>query len=155
MASYREGRAYSSAPARPQTPSRPNRTTPAGGMPCSAGPLATLILNPAAAINPVETQHCVTATVQDALVLPVPDVSVCFTVTGAVNTSGSATTDASGQATFCYMGPALPGADAISAFADTDDNSTQDVGEPTGAVTKTWGPPVTTPGCKIIITNGG
>ena len=118
-------------------------------------PPATLTLNPPTATNPVETQHCVTATVKDAGGNPAPSVTVRFTVTGSVSTSGSATTDANGQATFCYMGPPLPGADTITAFADTDNDGTQDAAEPMGAAAKTWTLPVTTPLCEIKITNGG
>src|SRR5207248_420756 len=81
--------------------------------------------------------------------------SVQFKVTGAVNTTGQRTTNASGQATFCYTGPPLPGVDAISAFADTNKNGTQDPGEPAGAATKAWILPVTTPLCEIKITDGG
>jgi hypothetical protein len=104
---------------------------------------ATLTLNPPAATNPVGSEHCVTATVSDAAGNPVPDVTVRFTVIGAVNTSGFRTTNASGQAMFCYTGPASPGADAITAFADTDDDNTQDLNEPGGGATTTWvtGPP--------------
>ena len=118
-------------------------------------PPATLTLTPAAATNPVNTQHCVTATVNDVSGNPTPKVTVRFTVAGAVKTTGSATTNVNGQATFCYTGPALPGADAITAYADTNSNNTQEAGEPTGAATKTWGLPVTTPLCTITITNGG
>ena len=116
---------------------------------------ATLTLTPATATNPVNTQHCVTATVEDVSGNPTPNVTVRFKVTGSVTTSGSATTNANGQATFCYTGPALPGADAITAYADTNANNTQDAGEPTGAATKTWVLPGTTPLCAITITNGG
>jgi hypothetical protein len=55
-----------------------------------------------------------------------------------VNTSGTATTDANGQAPFCYTGPQLRGADTITAYADTDTNNVQDAGEPGGSATKTW-----------------
>jgi hypothetical protein len=119
------------------------------------GPPATLTLDPSAATNPVDSQHCVTATVRDAAGTPVPNVLVHFTVTGSVSASGSATTDANGQAMFCYFGPPLPGADAITAYADTNKNSVQDPGEPSGAATKTWVLPITTPLCDITITNGG
>jgi hypothetical protein len=116
---------------------------------------ASLVLTPATASNTVDTQHCVTATVRDAFGNPVPGVTVRFTVAGSVNTSGSATTNSSGNATFCYQGPPLPGADAITAFADTDNDNTQDTGEPSGAATKAWVLPVTTPLCEVKITNGG
>ena len=116
---------------------------------------ATVTMNPAADTNPVDSQHCVTATVRDALGNPTPGIVVRFTVTGSVSASGSTTTNAAGQATFCYIGPPLPGVDTISAFADTDNDGTQDIGEPSGAATKAWVFPVTTPLCEITITNGG
>jgi hypothetical protein len=118
-----------------------------------AGPPATLTLAPAAATNAVAEQHCVTATVTDALNNPVPDVTVQFTVAGAVNTGGVTRTDAGGEAVFCYTGPALPGADTITAYADTDDDATQDAGEPTGAAAKAWVLPVSSAECKV--TGGG
>ena len=114
---------------------------------------ATLTLNPAADTNPVDSQHCVTATVQDASGNPVANVVVRFQVMGSVDTSGSATTDSSGEATFCYVGPPLPGADTITAFADANNNNVQDAGEPSSVAEKTWVVPASTPRCEI--TNGG
>jgi hypothetical protein len=119
----------------------------------TAGPPATLVLEPPTDVNTVDDQHCVTATVRDAFGNPTPDITVRFSVTGSVTTSGSATTDAAGQATFCYTGPALPGADVITAYADTDNDSTQDVDEPSGRAEKTWVLPPSTEGC--VITDGG
>jgi hypothetical protein len=120
-----------------------------------AGEPARLDLQPKTKINPVDTKHCVTATVTDAFGNPTPGVTVNFSVTGSVNTSGSATTGASGVAQFCYIGPALPGADTIKAYADTNNNNIQDPGEPSDVATKTWVNPVSTPLCEIKITNGG
>jgi YVTN family beta-propeller protein len=111
---------------------------------------ASLALTPAAATNPVGTTHCVTATVKDASGIPTPDINVRFTVKSAITTSGTKTTDVNGQSTFCYPGPELPGADAIAAFADTNNNGTQDAGEPSGTATKKWTLPVSTPGCAAI-----
>ena len=133
----------------------PFRTTGAGGTPCSGGPATTLTLSPVTATNPVDTMHCVTATVTNAVGVPQPGVIVRFTVTGSVTRSGSDTTDVNGEAEFCYMGPALPGADVIRAFADTDNDSMEDAGEPFGVASKIWVLPTTTPGCEIKITNGG
>jgi hypothetical protein len=104
------------------------------------GAPATLVLDPAAASNPVATEHTVTATVGDAFGNPTPNIVVRFTVTGAGATSGTCTTNASGQCDFSYPGPNEPGADAITAYADTDGNATQDVGEPAGTAEKTWTP---------------
>ena len=41
----------------------------------------------------------------------------------------------------------------IRAFADTNNNGTQDVGEPSDTATKVWVLPTSTPGCKV--TYGG
>lgn len=100
---------------------------------------ATITLTPTAKTNTVGTQHCVIATVSDAFGNPVPNSPVQFTVTGSVTTSGTKTTAADGTATFCYTGPALPGADAITATAQGGTN-------PTAAATKTWVVPTTTCG---------
>jgi hypothetical protein len=123
----------------------------------TAGPPATLQFRPEdkVATNPVDTEHCVTAVVRDILLQPVEGVTVRFTVTGSVNTSGSATTNAAGEATFCYNGPPLPGADVIHAYADTNNNNNQDPTEPFDNATKAWVLPVSTPGCEVKITNGG
>ena len=122
-----------------------------------AGPPARVTLTPVTDTNPVDTQHCVTATVTDLFGNPTPGVRVRFSVTGSVMTSGSATTGPTGQAQFCYIGPALPGADVINAYADTDNDNTQDPGEPSAVppATKIWVLPTSTPGCEAKITNGG
>lgn len=119
----------------------------------TAGPPATLTLNPHTATNTVDAEHCVTATVVDGYGNPTPGITVRFTVTGAVDTSGPRTTDATGQGTFCYTGPALPGSDVITAYADTSNNSVQDAGEPSDRATKAWVLPQSTPGC--MVTDGG
>jgi hypothetical protein len=122
------------------------------------GAPASLVLSPKTATNDVDTEHTVTATVKDAAGLPVPGITVKFTVTGAVNTTGQCVTDANGQCSFTYSGPALPGGDAISAFADTNNNGVQDPGpppEPSDTATKAWVLPASTPLCEIKITNGG
>ena len=80
---------------------------------------ATLDLKPETATNPVSTQHCVTATVKDVVGGGVGDVIVRFTVTGSVSITGHQATNASGEATFCYRGPATPGSDTIKAVAQT------------------------------------
>ncbi len=113
----------------------------------------TLTLTPKTATNAAGQQHCVTATVQDAFGDPVAGVTVRFSVSGSDSTSGSGTTDANGQATFCYTVSAFPGADAIHAFADTNSNSAQDAGEPFDDATKVITLPASTPGCKV--TGGG
>lgn len=56
---------------------------------------------------------------------------------------------------FCYTGPDLPGADTIHAYANNDADSTQDANEPFDDAAKTWILPPSTPGCEIVIHNGG
>jgi hypothetical protein len=139
----------------------PYRGTPASGTPCSAGPPFMLDLQPTFMTNPVDTEHCLTATVTDAGGNPVPDIVVRFTVTGSVSASGNDTTDANGEATFCYTGPSLPGADTIRAFADTNNNGVEDPppppagNEPADEATKAWTPPPSTAFCDAKITDGG
>ena len=120
----------------------------------------SLVLDPLAAPNPVDTEHCVTATVRDQYGEPMPGINVEFRVTGSVTTSGDANTAADGEAEFCYDGPAFPGADAIHAWADWNpDDGTQNLTavppEPFGDATKTWTFPVSTPGCEVKVTKGG
>ena len=114
---------------------------------------ATLDLEPASATNPVGTQHCVTATALNSAGAPAPNVQILFSVTGSVDTSGTGTTDANGEAQFCYTGPTFPGDDVIFAFADNNQNGKQDPTEPSDTADKAWVLPNSTPGCKI--TYGG
>jgi Bacterial Ig-like domain (group 1) len=123
----------------------------------TAGTPTTLVLTPPAMTNVVGAQHCVTATVRDTFGNPTPGITVRFSVTSTTfpsPSSGSATTNASGQATFCYTA-SLPGQDAIHAYADTNNNTMQDLTEPFGNATKTWTPPPSTSFCEVTITNGG
>jgi Bacterial Ig-like domain (group 1) len=125
----------------------------------TVGAPATVTLDPPADSNDVGTSHTVTATVRDAAGNPVPGITVRFTVTGSVNTSGSCVTDANGQCDFTYSGPAFPGADDIYAYADTNNNGVQDFAppppEPSGTATKAWVLPAPTVGCEVTISNGG
>ena len=120
------------------------------------GPPATVTLHPLAAMNPVDTQHCVTATVEDRFGNRTPGITVVFSVTGSNTTSGARRTDTDGQAEFCYIGR-LFGVDTIDAFADTNDDGDRDVGEPTAIppATKTWLVPPSTPLCEVAFPTGG
>jgi hypothetical protein len=111
-----------------------------------------VLLDPSTATNTVDDEHCVTATVADRFGNPISGVKVRFTVTGPGATSGSATTGSNGQTTFCYRS-ALPGLDAIHAYADTNDDGVQGDGEPEARAAKTWVIPASTEGCKV--TYGG
>jgi Tol biopolymer transport system component len=101
-------------------------------------PSATAIaLDPVASTNEVGTSHTVTATVTD-LEQPLAGVLVRFSVSGSVSTSGSCTTGAIGSCSFTYAGPALPGADLITAYADDDGDAARDTTEPLATATKAW-----------------
>ncbi len=116
---------------------------------------AKLSLSPATATNVVDAQHCVTATVKDEFDNVTPGITVDFSVaptTFRTPSSGSAVTDASGQAQFCYTS-ALPGSDVITAFADTNGDSVKNGTEPSDSAAKTWVLPGSTAGCKV--TYGG
>jgi hypothetical protein len=113
----------------------------------SAPKPAAVALSPSAGVNDVGTSHTVTATVTDAAGQPpVRAVTVRFSVTGSVTASGSCTTDAYGQCSVAYTGPQLPGADSITAYADTDNDGVLDTDEPVGEATKAWVFPTSTPG---------
>src|SRR5205085_2510540 len=98
----------------------------------------TLALAPPTATKAAGTQQCVTATLTDAYANPNPNVAVVFAATGQ-NAAGptTATTDASGQAQFCYTGTKA-GQDTISAFADLNSNAAKDSGEPADTASVTF-----------------
>lgn len=78
-----------------------------------------ITLAPATATLEVGATHTVTATVLDGDGNPAAGEVVTFQVTGANTATGTATTDASGQAAFTYTGTA-EGTDSISASFDDD-----------------------------------
>ena len=116
-----------------------------------------VIVNPPAQTLPVGSTVCVTATVTDQAGMPMPGVTVKFTVvgvgTGDTGISGSKVTGTNGTTPpFCYLSQSrLPGtSDAITAQAQTSTGT-----GPTGVGTVVFVLPVSTPGCEIKITGGG
>ncbi len=105
-----------------------------------------LVLTPKTATNPVDTEHCVTATVTDAFGDLAANTDVDFVVSGTDSTGGTVATDAAGEATFCYTVGPLPGQDLITATA-------QEGTQPSDTATKTIVLPASTAGCKV--TYGG
>lgn len=108
----------------------------------SGGRIFNLTLDPASATNDVGDPHTVTAKLSDQAG-PVASEEIKFTVTGANPTTGTTTTNASGEATFTYTGTA-PGNDTITACFDADGNGTCESGEPSATASKTYvgaGPP--------------
>lgn len=77
-----------------------------------------LSLDPAEADNPEGTQHTVTATLLEEGA-PLANATIAFEVTGAHTESGTAVTDAAGQAAFTYLGSSV-GSDVIAACYDAD-----------------------------------
>jgi hypothetical protein len=137
------------------TPGGPTAATQTVNVTVTPGDPATLDLTPATATNVVDEEHCVTAHVEDAFGNVTPGITVEFSVTPTTfhtPSSGSAVTNASGDAEFCYTA-ALPGSDVITAFADTNGNGVQNGSEPSDTAAKTWTLPSSTAGCKI--NNGG
>lgn len=77
----------------------------------------TIQLAPKTATNPVDTEHCVVATVTQNGD-PVEGADVNFDVTGANEESEVVSTDQNGEAKFCYTG-INAGDDTIVASLDT------------------------------------
>ena len=83
----------------------------------------TMTLAPAVAENPEQTDHTVTATLLEQG-SPLDGATVTFSVSGAnAGASGSAVTDASGQAEFTWTG-LVEGDDVVSACYDNDGDGT-------------------------------
>lgn len=116
--------------------------------------ITSFTLAPAAAVNPVGTNHALTATATNASGAGVSGAFVYFDVTadGANVLSTRTQTNASGQATLLYQGPEWPRNDAIRACVDRDDNGRIDPTDPCAAATKEWVFPASTPGSS---TGGG
>lgn len=137
------------------TPGGPTGAIETVDLTVTPGEPATLDLQPPAATNVVDDQHCVTATVRDEFDNVTPGITVDFSVAPTsfrTPSSGSAVTDPSGEAQFCYTS-ALPGSDVINAFADTDGDGVQGGVEPSDTAAKSWVLPASTAGCKV--TYGG
>lgn len=76
--------------------------------------LTDLSITPPTATNPVNTEHCVTATTLDQNGDPIVGIRVDFSVSGANTSTGFEFSDASGDAQYCYTGTAV-GTDSIIA----------------------------------------
>jgi hypothetical protein len=111
----------------------------------------SVTLTPADAVNTVGMSQTVTASVPTPSG-PVSGGQVLFNVQGSVTTSGTCTTDPSGQCSFTYQGPQLPGADLITACVDANGNGKVDATEPCATATVAWLAPTTTAG---HVTGGG
>jgi hypothetical protein len=113
-------------------------------------PPTTVTLSPPDAVNYVDTDHALTATVNSGDA--VRGGTVLFSVRGVDTADGSCTTDDNGQCSFTYHGPQLPGADLITACLDRNGNGIGDPEDACGTATKAWTLPSSTPG---QVTGGG
>jgi hypothetical protein len=98
---------------------------------------AAISLSPDEGGAATSTRACFTATIRDSendLLEGKPSI---FSVSGANNVAGSATTDAAGRSVFCYVGT-FPGSDTINVFADTNGNGFRDGNEPADRGGWTW-----------------
>jgi hypothetical protein len=107
---------------------------------------AAVFVTPKTAVNPVGTQHTVTATAVNTLGAAVQGETIRFVIAGSVNEERSCVTDQEGRCSITYTGPTFPGVDTITACADSDDDNARDPGEPCDVATKEWVLPVSTPG---------
>jgi virginiamycin B lyase len=118
----------------------------ASSTPPPAAVPTTVTLTPTAGVEPVDGNASFEATVTDKDAQPVPGVTVRFAVTGSDELDGLCVTDTAGQCSYGYTGPNMPGADSVTAYADTDDNAQMDTGEPVASATQAWTLPVVTAG---------
>jgi hypothetical protein len=106
---------------------------------------ASVALSPSQDSPALGEVQVMTATVNDALLGPAANAAVVFAITGASATTLACTTDAAGQCTVSYTGPAAPGIDLVTAFADIDGDGRLSLGEPSAIADIRWGdvtPPI-------------
>lgn len=83
------------------------------------------------------TPHTLTVTVRDLSGELSSGVMIRFAVSGANPTSGDRTTNSDGIATFTYTG-ADTGKDTVEAYADVNENGSQETGESSASGTVNW-----------------
>ncbi len=113
-----------------------NSVDPSGSTTITWG-TSSLSLSPQDASASVGAIQTMTATVHGGSGQVLENVVVRFNVTGANPTSVSRTTNLNGQASFSYTGNNV-GQDTITAYADLDNNGSQDSGEPSASTSLTW-----------------
>jgi hypothetical protein len=115
-----------------------------------AGPPATLTLIPSGQTHTVNAQACLQAALTDRFGNAVPNSPVLFAVSGVNRALGSQSTNASGQAAFCYTG-LLAGSDTVTAVTDPSGTDHPQPGEPRGTASVTWTLPASTPWCSVLM----
>lgn len=112
----------------------------------------SLAIDPASSDNIVSTATVHTLTALRSDDSPATNITVRYSVSGTTTTNGPCVTDANGVCSFSYVGPDLPGADAIVAYADNNENGIQDIDEPSINAAQAWLLPEATTG---QVTGGG
>jgi DNA-binding beta-propeller fold protein YncE len=97
---------------------------------------ASLALSPKTSTVVWGNTATVTATVTDSGSHALAGIPVDFAVSGGDSTSGTVTTNQSGQATFSYT-PAGAGTDTVNAYVDLNNDGTDDPGDPSDSATVT------------------
>ena len=98
---------------------------------------SSLTLSPQDSSASTGTTQTITATVHGGSGQVLENVAVRFSVTGANPTSASRSTNLNGQASFSYTGNNT-GKDTITAYADLNNNGSQDSGEPSASTSLNW-----------------
>ncbi len=99
---------------------------------------SALDAEPESATVVIGTQHTITATVTDQFGNPVANVRVRARVTGVnPQTLDCGTTGSNGTRTCQYTGD-TPGVDQVEVWADLNNNSSREAGEPNDIVSVTW-----------------
>ena len=99
-----------------------------------------LSLDQASASEAVGVTHDVAVTLTNVTGGPLPGRPVAFAVAGANATTGTAVTDAAGQATLSWLGT-TPGEDVLTAWVDTNGNGTNEPDEAAASIGTTWTEP--------------
>lgn len=98
---------------------------------------STLSLSPIDANFALGTTQTIVATVKDASGKAMNGVMVRYTITGVNPISGSAQTNADGQASISVTGKHA-GVDTLTTYADIDNDNEQQTGEPGASTTMHW-----------------
>ncbi|MGH2721514.1 MAG: Ig-like domain-containing protein, partial [Actinomycetota bacterium] len=115
---------------------------------------AGLVIPSPSAQAVIGSGHALVAKVTDQFGVGYADIVVRFSVTGLNTVSGSARSNADGDATLAYASKAT-GTDSLTAFADFNDNGSQDEGEPAVTQTVTWVEPTAATGYWLVANDGG
>jgi hypothetical protein len=109
---------------------------------------SALALDPASADRTPGDANVVTATARNDDGTPTANRTIRWSIAGPHAGAGTVTTDAAGVARIAWDG-VREGTDELSAFVDTDGNSTSDAGEPTARATVRWALPAPVQGRRV------